>query len=127
MIAEDGSVIKIGKSSQSAAQNPDMSSFLRRIQEDPSVKSFPEECLRREYISRKLKTSPIVHAEVSSCPISSSGGRNGSPTKEETIAELVKEMVIPLVQRWINENLPSITGKVVETEVRKILDVDKHS
>jgi cell pole-organizing protein PopZ len=119
MIAADGSVVKVKKNmpDESADKNPDMSSFLRLIQESASG-NLDDRGHSSGYISRKTKPSSIVHDDVSSCQISHANDKK----KDMVVSEFVAELAIPFIKEWINEKLPAIASKVVETEVRKLLN-----
>lgn len=46
----------------------------------------------------------------------------GKNTNQGQILETVlQKIVTPLIENWIKENLPRITGEIVEKELRKIL------
>ncbi|MDR2068178.1 MAG: DUF2497 domain-containing protein [Holosporaceae bacterium] len=115
MVAQDGTVVKVKKCDQEE-KNPDMSSFLRLIQED--AEDVPQDVSDNgESPLRKLKTS-VMASGISE---QKSQNRQDHFEKDKAFADLIKEMIQPLLQKWINENLPAIASKVVEAEMRRLL------
>ncbi len=43
-------------------------------------------------------------------------------TGDTTIADLVKEMLRPMMREWLDENLPVIVERVVRREIQKLVD-----
>ena len=42
------------------------------------------------------------------------------PRSDRTLEDVVRELLRPLLQQWLDENLPSIVQQAVETEVERI-------
>ncbi|MDR1375553.1 MAG: DUF2497 domain-containing protein [Holosporaceae bacterium] len=115
MVTQDGTVVKVEKSSDSEGKNPDMSSFLRLIQE--GADNVPsDESGNGEPLAHKQKTSVAFE----NLPPNNQN-RQDLLRKNETLADLIRGMIRPLVQKWINDNLPAIASKIVEAEVRRLL------
>lgn len=96
MVSENGDIVKV-KSGVSNSSS-DMGSFLKLIQEnDDSPKPT-------------LESPSVVRSEQPEQRCSKAGS-----------SEFLKEIAISLIQKWINENLPSLVKEVAETEIKKIL------
>ncbi|MDR3187275.1 MAG: DUF2497 domain-containing protein [Holosporaceae bacterium] len=110
MVTQDGSVVKVKKSDYNG-KNSDMSSFLHLIQEGADgVASDGSD-------SGEMKAS----SAASRASGSKSPNRQDLFGKNDTLADLIRGMIQPLLQKWISENLPAIASKVVEAEVRRLL------
>ena len=44
----------------------------------------------------------------------------GMPRSDRTLEDVVRELLQPLLQQWLNDNLPKIVQEVVEAEVERI-------
>ncbi|HEX3364461.1 DUF2497 domain-containing protein [Phenylobacterium sp.] len=44
----------------------------------------------------------------------------GMPRSDRTLEDVVREMLRPLLQQWLDDNLPNIVQQAVETEVERI-------
>jgi uncharacterized protein len=44
----------------------------------------------------------------------------GMPRSDRTLEDVVREMLRPLLQQWLDDNLPGIVQQAVETEVERI-------
>jgi uncharacterized protein len=44
----------------------------------------------------------------------------GMPRSDRTLEDVVREMLRPLLQQWLDDNLPAIVQQAVETEVERI-------
>jgi cell pole-organizing protein PopZ len=57
--------------------------------------------------------------------VGKNGEKNNRGKAEDTlsvaVSDALKDLASPMIKKWINENLSTIVGKVVETEVKKIL------
>jgi cell pole-organizing protein PopZ len=121
MVKPDGSIVKI-KAADS--ENQDISSFLKLAQKNADSISEPErERKKEEYIERQLQKAPIVSTDVTSPPFSSREDNSAAveQDKKEAIMELLKEIAVPLINKWIRDNLPEITKKIVDDKIRECL------
>ena len=44
----------------------------------------------------------------------------GMPRSDRTLEDVVRELLRPLLQQWLDDNLPAIVQQAVETEVERI-------
>jgi cell pole-organizing protein PopZ len=122
VVKPDGSVVKI---KQNDPEGADIGSFLKLAQENADL-VLENKYKKEEFIAQQLKEAPIVSVGVSSCPITSntkqksSDFAESSDKKSEAIMELIKEIMIPLINKWMDDNLPNIAKKVVEEKFREV-------
>jgi cell pole-organizing protein PopZ len=110
MVSDDGSIVKIKKNSASGGKSADMSSFLKLIQEN-------SDCGNQS----SAKNNPSGGAAESSENSENAAIKKIDASPESPLYEIIKEVTSPLLREWINDNLPSLVTKIVETEVRSFL------
>jgi cell pole-organizing protein PopZ len=117
VVKPDGSIVKVKKTD---SENSDMGSFLKLVQENASL-DYENKFHKEEYIAQQLQKAPIISADVSSSPVTSSSEKQ--PDKNETIPnpKSMEEISASLINKWINNNLPDIAKKVVEEKIRELL------
>ena len=42
------------------------------------------------------------------------------PTKPQTLEDLMKDMLRPMLKAWLDENLPSLVERLVQAEIDRI-------
>ncbi|MDR3179790.1 MAG: DUF2497 domain-containing protein [Holosporaceae bacterium] len=117
MISNDGSIVKIKKDGVPENKNPDMGSFLKLIQENTdsvSPKEPPKRILN-ERISQTICSDVPAYKEQKKEPLPYS-------RSESTITEMIKSIMTPLIQRWLNENLQILVKNAVESEIKKLFE-----
>ncbi len=65
----------------------------------------------------------LVSERVASAAASSFGQLSaaiGMPRSDRTLEDVVRELLRPLLQQWLDDNLPAIVQQAVETEVERI-------
>lgn len=109
MISNDGSIVKIQKNTKDG-KNQDMGSFLKLIQEnqDDTQHNTKKEDNILENNENLSKYQQAQKEQILS-------------KKHDVISELIKEILPPILQKWINDNLPNIVNNIVETEVKNFL------
>ncbi|MDR0632390.1 MAG: hypothetical protein LBF54_04120 [Holosporaceae bacterium] len=118
MVKPDGSVVKI-KAADS--EHSDIGAFLKLVQKNADSISERKH-QKEEYIAQHLQKAPIISTDVSSCPTVSKTEENSSqPNGNETILELLKEVAIPLLDKWAKDNLPDIAKNIMEEKFRELL------
>ncbi|MDR1982481.1 MAG: DUF2497 domain-containing protein [Holosporaceae bacterium] len=112
IVKPDGSVVKIkGLDSESS----DIGSFLKLVQENTNS-DLKNKHLKEEYVSQQLQKAPLVTTDVSSCPISSQSEKKTDESKNSAVSDVLKEIAVPLINQWLNENLSSIINKKIEED-----------
>ncbi|MDR2724372.1 MAG: DUF2497 domain-containing protein [Holosporaceae bacterium] len=113
MVKSDGSIVKIEVND---AENPDMSSFLKLIQENTEPYQEKEHGEKKE---------AIQHSQESLSTSASLSTAAFVPKKlydeKQIIAKSMEESSIPLINKWIDDNLPSIAKQIVEEKIRELL------
>ncbi|MDR2681449.1 MAG: DUF2497 domain-containing protein [Holosporaceae bacterium] len=123
MVSRDGSIVKIKKGGMpDNNKNPDMGSFLKLIQENTDSASKKE--------AAKQEMPERVVCSVC-CDLPDSEELNFEKIKEEpsssqksenTIMEMIKSVMTPLIQKWLDENLQTIVKNAVESEIKKLFE-----
>ncbi|MDR0555635.1 MAG: hypothetical protein LBG20_01315 [Holosporaceae bacterium] len=112
MIKPDGSIVKV---KTPEVEKRDMGAFLKLVQEnvdyDDGSGSNPLQL--KEDNSRQQGPYIIVDSQDVS-EICKRAAENNKVPKSEIALELLKEISIPLINKWINSNLPDIAKKVME-------------
>ncbi len=65
----------------------------------------------------------LVSEQVASAAASAFGQLSaaiGVPKSDRTLEDVVRELLRPLLQQWLDDNLPTIVQQAVETEVERI-------
>jgi hypothetical protein len=65
----------------------------------------------------------LVSARVATAAASSFGQLSaviGMPRSDRTLEDVVRELLRPLLQQWLDDNLPVIVQQAVEAEVERI-------
>jgi cell pole-organizing protein PopZ len=133
MISKDGSIVKIKKNDGSdSAEDQDMSAFLRMVQENSELSkknafTKDDDC--------RIETSIVASVDdVNDLGTDADGATSTAgeavpipeaikrKTQEDALYEAIKSLIVPLITQWIQENLPRITSRIVEVEVRKVLE-----
>jgi len=66
---------------------------------------------------------PLVSERVASAAASSFGALSAAiamPKGDRTLEDVVRELLRPLLQQWLDDNLPTIVQQAVEAEVERI-------
>jgi cell pole-organizing protein PopZ len=110
MISNDGSIVKIQKNAKDC-KNKDMGSFLKLIQEN------------QDSTQHNTKKEDNTLEDIENLNKSRQNQKNTQflSEKHDVIYELIKEILPPILQKWINDNLPKIVSNIVETEVKNFL------
>ncbi|MDR2794802.1 MAG: DUF2497 domain-containing protein [Holosporaceae bacterium] len=119
MVSNDGSIVKIKKDNAPENKNPDIGSFLKLIQENTdsvSPKGLSKRA-RDEHISRSTVCSNVPERREQSKDTSVP-----TPKSESTITEMIKSIMTPLIQKWLDENLHIIVKNAVESEIKKLFE-----
>lgn len=98
MVAEDGSIIKVD---DSANDKNSMGAFLKLAQQ--SIENDRSERVSAETVQ---KGKNDYHALDS---------------KGAVLNDIFQEIAAPIVQKWIQDNLPKLVSSLVEKELKKIL------
>jgi cell pole-organizing protein PopZ len=121
MLKPDGTIVKIASTDPS--ENQDIGTFLKLAQKN--AESMSE--IKREkegYAARQLQKAPLISADILSCPVTSRDERPkqrpSEPNKKEEVLELLKEVATPLIDKWLEDNLPKIVQKTVEEKLREL-------
>ncbi|GHU12227.1 hypothetical protein FACS189449_05530 [Alphaproteobacteria bacterium] len=122
MVSSDGSIVKVKKSPTLGNKDPDMSSFLKLIQEntDSGSRKEPTPEIKKSFsddVSDRISCS--LSCEI---PEKEEVAQSCKSEKNDILMEMVKETMISLIQRWLDENLRDIVKVVVEAEVRKLFE-----
>ena len=70
-----------------------------------------------------LAVESLVSERAASAAASSFGQLSaaiGMPKADRTLEDVVRELLRPLLQQWLDDNLPTIVQQAVETEVERI-------
>ncbi|MDR2157959.1 MAG: hypothetical protein LBO02_01425 [Holosporaceae bacterium] len=110
MIKPDGSIVKIKAVD---VENPDMSSFLKLVQENAnSVSEIKRK--KEEYLAQKLQEAPIISADVSSYPHEQKKIKNDDKSdKDDMVFDMLKKIAVPLIDKWIADNLSNIVKQEI--------------
>lgn len=116
MVSEDGSVISVKKKNELKSEKNignDMGTFLKLIQADASGSAKEN-----------------VEIPAVGCECSRSDGEEKKDIYQANngnmLYDLVKETITPLLRDWLEKNLPSVIGRIVETEVKNFLYKSKN-
>ena len=102
MISEDGSIVKIKNNSKGCKNQQDMGSFLKLIQKN---QDSSENIDRTDNSSQQHKQK----------------GAQINREKHDVLSAIIKEVLPPILQKWMNDNLPKIVNNIVEVEVKNFL------
>ncbi|GHU16944.1 hypothetical protein FACS189472_03120 [Alphaproteobacteria bacterium] len=120
MVSSDGSIMKVKKGIGAENKNPDMSSFLKLIQENTDSTHYKDPSPEI-----KKKFSDDVSGRIScsiGCEIPKKTEQTRETEKNDVLMAMAKETMTPIIQKWLNENLQSIVKVVVEAEVRRLFE-----
>jgi cell pole-organizing protein PopZ len=155
VISGDGSIVKASKNVEthqlgSGGKNPDMSSFLRLIQEnaDHHLENISSNTRLKEEIvessevgSEKIKAKKNEDAEAINCVVCSqisppqndsavanvdimdidnNNTRGINDTIEGVLTQVMPEIATPIIQKWLDKNLQKIVQDKIEEEVRRL-------
>lgn len=101
MIAEDGSIVKVKK--DCSEHNKNMRDFLKFVQEDT------------HYEKSRVTSIP----ENNQC----SASKANDKLQNDSVMEMVSNLLKPMLKTWIDENASKVAGKILEEEIKKILNV----
>jgi uncharacterized protein len=90
---------------------------------DLDVHSSVSSPLVPEAESEPAPSESLVSERVASAAASSFGQLSaviGMPRSDRTLEDVVRELLRPLLQQWLDDNLPAIVQQAVETEVERI-------
>lgn len=126
MISEDGSIVKIQKNIPDS-KTQDMGSFLKLIQENQDNGLCKGK--KEEVAEEKIEPSDIYEYHGFHDVANTKNDQQKDTMKKKTtlsetndvISDLIKEMLTPILQQWINDNLQKIVSSVVEKEVKNFL------
>ncbi|MDR0677997.1 MAG: DUF2497 domain-containing protein [Holosporaceae bacterium] len=118
VVKPDGSIVKIETTN---SKNSSIGSFLKLVQESTSF-CEENEHLKEKYISQQLQKAPVIATDVLSCPVSSQDKKldeskkadDSNKDKREAISNTLKEIIDPMVDKWLEENLASLVNKKIE-------------
>lgn len=116
MISPDGSIVKVGSAQNSCSTRDEMRSFLRLAQKESDEalsKGTPSTSSDKVGVSESVEKSPTLSQSPSSPMFSEKIGI--------VISDVVREVATPFVEKWLEENLPSLVKEVVTAEIRKIV------
>jgi cell pole-organizing protein PopZ len=68
-------------------------------------------------------SAPLVSEHAASAAASAFGQLSAAiamPKSDRTLEDVVRELLRPLLQQWLDDNLPAIVQRAVETEVERI-------
>jgi cell pole-organizing protein PopZ len=76
-----------------------------------------------EPVAAQAPVEALVSEHVASVAASAFGQLTAAiamPHSDRTLEDVVRELLRPLLQQWLDDNLPSIVQQAVETEVERI-------
>ncbi|MDR0968748.1 MAG: hypothetical protein LBL99_03930 [Holosporaceae bacterium] len=117
MVKPDGTIVKVKASDSS--NNQDMGAFLKLAQKNAeSMSDFKRKEENEEQTQQKTADSDVSTRVVVSCDVKNDAS-NQKQEKSEAILELLKEIAIPLIDKWIEDNLPNLAKKAMENKLRE--------
>jgi len=133
VVKDDGSIEKIAeKPASHLVSEPDMDALLDEPEPERMIAPHPRPTPKKLEKEEGLMSSESSNAAANALKqITESAPRDYSipriPSPEfrsgNTVEDLVLESLRPMLKEWLDENLPLIVQKIVEKEVKRIVNM----
>lgn len=130
MVTENGEIVDVQNVHQ---QETSMGSFLKFVSEDDKMKDGNNTMQKENNIDiREVenmaheKVTPVIREalpEESSPIIATENSIDNSMDKAMLV--IIENLMKPMIEKWLKENLAPLVGKTVEEEVKKIFSQKK--